>query len=353
MKTKASYFIEKEGKAVQCILCPHNCILKDGAVGICRVRQNNKGQLETINFGDITALAIDPIEKKPLYHFYPGTQILSVGTNGCNMSCKFCQNHHISQANSNSYFARSFSPEDIIDLAKRQKDNIGIAFTYNEPSIFFEFLIETSKLAKIAGLKNVMISNGYINRKPLLEILETIDAFNIDLKAFNDKFYKKITKSKLQPVLETLKTINAQEKHLEITHLVIPNLNDDPVEFEEMVKWISSELSPWIPLHISRYFPHFEVSYPPTPISTLLSFFEIAKQYLQHVYVGNAQNIEKSDTYCPNCKELLIEREFYNIDTVGLDPNGKCTHCHTPVIKNFKDNENQTASRSRKVLPSQ
>ncbi len=324
-------FYEKLGNdKVQCQLCPWNCILSTGQTGNCKVRTNEKGRLLTEVYNRVAALGSDPIEKKPLYHFSPGKNILSIGEVGCNLHCSFCQNHRISQCKAKTFDGfYNITSEQIVKEAHKTFNNIGIAYTYNEPFTFYEFLFETAKLAHLNALKNVVVSNGYINKKPLLNLLPFIDAFNIDLKAFSEEFYQKFTKGKLQPVLETLKTIAKNKVHLEITNLIIPDLNDDKTEFKHMVKWIAAELGEHIPLHLSRYYPQYKLTNRPTPIQTLNELYAIAKQHLQHVFLGNVRDEEKSSSYCTNCGEVLIARNHYNTQFVQLATDGKCLSCRT------------------------
>lgn len=329
---EALFYKKYENDRVQCILCPHECTLKPGKTGNCKVRENKDGVLITHVYNKVSALNIDPVEKKPLYHFYPGKKILSIGEVGCNLHCRFCQNHHISQC-----FATKFSgfqpltSEQLVAKALLIPDNAGIAYTYNEPFTFYEFMYDTARLAQSKGLKNAAVSNGFINPGPLREILPLIDAFNIDLKAFDKKFYKKQAKGKLKPVLKTLKIIARNGNHLEITNLVIPELNDDETNFEEMVKWISGELGPHVPLHLSRYFPQYKLTLPPTPPETLNRLFLIAKKHLKYVYIGNTAGGEHSSTWCPECGALLVERNLYHtvIAQPGFD--GSCKSCGTPA----------------------
>lgn len=322
---------ESEGK-VRCNLCPHNCLVSSGKKGICKVRYNQNGKLYTGVYGRIAASHSDPIEKKPLYHFFPGREILSVGTTGCNLRCMFCQNFSLSQCETPDFVKHyEISPRELVDFALEVPGNIGIAYTYNEPTVFYEMILETGELAKIAGLKNVIISNGFINREPLEQLLPFIDAFNIDLKAFNDGFYRKITGGRLLPVLETLKTIYKAGKHLEITLLVIPSLNDSEMEFTEMLDWIVNELSPEVPLHLSRYFPAWKMELPPTPAETLQNLAKLASEKLYYVYTGNVAENNYSDTKCPDCHNLLIERLRYNTRIVGLTVNGNCNSCGTQI----------------------
>lgn len=325
---EALYYSKLENKKVHCELCPWNCELMPQQTGICKVRTNEDGKLYTSVYNRVAALGTDPIEKKPLYHFYPGKNILSIGEVGCNLQCSFCQNHNISQCYASDFKGfQNISSKKIVNEALKTWNNIGIAYTYNEPFTFYEFLFDTAKLAHKNGLKNVVVSNGYINIKPLTALLPFIDAFNIDLKAFSETFYQKHTKGKLAPVLQTIKTISKSNSHLEITNLVIPDLNDDELLFTKMVKWIAAETGENTPLHLSRYFPQHKMQHPPTPIKKLETLYEIAKNHLQYVYLGNVSDIKRSSTFCINCGELLIERNRYQTKSNMLSATGKCKKC--------------------------
>ncbi|MCF6357067.1 MAG: AmmeMemoRadiSam system radical SAM enzyme [Draconibacterium sp.] len=327
---EAQFYTKLKNNKVHCELCPWDCILEAGQTGICKVRTNESGKLITSVYNKVSALGTDPIEKKPLYHFYPGKNILSIGEVGCNLHCTFCQNHTISQCYASEFTGfHNISSEKIVTEALKTWNNIGIAYTYNEPITFYEFMIDTAKLAHKNGLKNVVVSNGYINSEPLKKLIPYIDAFNIDLKAFNNEFYQKQTKGKLQPVLNSLKTIAKSNSHLEITNLVIPGLNDDEKEFEKMIIWIASELGEQIPLHLSRYFPQYKIHLPPTSIKKLETLFDIAKQHLQHVYLGNVSDAKRSSSYCSDCGELLIERNGYRTEVINLDEKGNCKKCNS------------------------
>nr|WP_321354743.1 AmmeMemoRadiSam system radical SAM enzyme [uncultured Draconibacterium sp.] len=327
---KALFFSKTESNQVKCELCPWNCILSDGQTGNCKVRTNHSGVLITDVYNKVATLGSDPIEKKPLYHFYPEKNILSVGEVGCNLHCSFCQNHRISQCNASEFSGfHNISAMEIVEEALKTWNNIGIAYTYNEPFTFYEFLLKTAQLAHSKGLKNVVVSNGYINEEPLKKVLPFIDAFNIDLKAFSDDFYKKHTKGKLQPVLDTLKQIAESPAHLEVTTLIIPGLNDNTTEFKNMVNWIATELGENVPLHLSRYYPQYKLDAPATPIETLIKLYDLAKTQLQHVYLGNVSDEKRSTTYCPNCKTPLISRNRYNTKIRILDAEGKCKNCRT------------------------
>ncbi|BDU50934.1 AmmeMemoRadiSam system radical SAM enzyme [Haliovirga abyssi] len=284
---EAKYYKKLSDNRVQCELCPHNCIIENGKRGLCRVRKNYNGILIAETYGLISAIHLDPIEKKPLYRFYPDTKIISIGTVGCNMRCEFCQNHEISQVGVDEIGLKKVSVNEIIEMVKNEKNSIGLAYTYNEPTIYFEFMLDLAKEVKKLGLKNVMVSNGFINKKPLSDLLEYIDAFNIDLKAFDNNFYSKITKSNIEPIKESLKLIKKSGKHLEITNLLIPTLNDNLGEFENMCKWISEELGRDTVLHITRYFSNYKMIIEPTGIELMRKCYDIAIKYLDFVYLGN------------------------------------------------------------------
>ncbi len=331
-KMKEALFYEKKGnQRIKCLLCPWFCLLKPGQTGICKVRRNVGGILITDVYNKVAASGIDPVEKKPLYHFHPGKYIFSIGEVGCNLHCSFCQNYHISQRSAADFsgFYETL-PKEIVSKAFSVDNNIGIAYTYNEPFIFYEFMLEIAAMAKSYGLKNVAVSNGYVNPEPLLEIIPFIDAFNIDLKAFDNNFYRKETKGKLQPVLDTLKIIAQSGKHLEITNLVIGGLNDDEAQFEEMVKWIAAELGRHILLHLSRYFPQYQLTLPPTSPEKLRRLYAIASRHLDYVYPGNMSDEELSSTRCPKCNALLIARTRYSTRIVQRNFEGTCLNCGNP-----------------------
>ena len=329
----ALYYEKLKGQKVVCRLCPHECSLAEGKTGVCKVRTNVNGALMSENYGKLCSMRFDPIEKKPLYHFYPGSLIYSVGSVGCNLSCKFCQNWEISQTCVRDYpYLKEASPDKIVNLATVRGDNIGIAYTYNEPTVWFEFMLETARLAKERGLKNVAVTNGFINHKPLAELLPFMDAFNVDLKGFTEKFYKKISGASLKPVLDSIKLIKKNKKHLELTNLLITDLNDDENDFRRMLKWIAEEVGKETPLHISRYFPVYKLKNKATSVTTLLRFHKIAKEYLDHVYVGNIMTQEGQHTHCPGCGKKVIERNGYSTYRVGIDKSGNCKYCKAKII---------------------
>ncbi|MCL2311214.1 MAG: AmmeMemoRadiSam system radical SAM enzyme [Firmicutes bacterium] len=281
---KEALFYEKINNLIYCKLCPHSCIIKCNEIGFCGVRKNIDGRLYSETYGKISSIAVDPIEKKPLYHFFPNNKILSVGSYGCNMRCLFCQNYQISQKTVETKF---ISPEDLVEMAVSISDfkNIGVAFTYNEPLINFEYLIDCTKLLKKSNLKTVIVSNGMINSKPLEILLEFCDAFNVDLKSFNSNFYKKHG-GNIEAVKENIKKI-ASKCHIEITTLIIPDVNDCESEMCELFNWVS-KISEKIPLHLSRFFPKNKMSnLEPTSIEKIYKLANIAKKFLKYVYVGN------------------------------------------------------------------
>jgi pyruvate formate lyase activating enzyme len=326
-------FKETENK-LECLLCPHYCKLTAGKTGICGVRKNTGEKIELQTYGVLSGYSLDPVEKKPLYHFFPGYNILSVGSYGCNMKCDFCQNYNISQKIPESLIPET-TPEKIVKAAISAEKNIGIAFTYNEPVIWFEFMRDAALVAKNEGLFTVMVSNGYVNSEPLNEIIQFIDAFNIDLKAFNDSFYRKLTGADIVPVKNGLKQIAKSGKHLEITTLIIPGQNDDEKEMVLQSEWIAGELGNDVPLHLSRYFPMFRREDPATSQETLNRLFEIASGKLDHVYMGNTISDSGQNTHCPKCGTTVTIRSGYKTRLSNLDKEGKCTSCGTLVYRHF------------------
>jgi len=327
MKT-ALFYQKLDDSKVRCFLCPHNCILTNNKLGICGVRRNRSGDLYNETYEKVSSIHFDPIEKKPLYHFLPGKIILSIGSIGCNLKCSFCQNCEISQATVDDFrWLNHYSVEEIVDIATDKAGNTGLSYTYNEPTIHYEYMLDIATRIKEKKMYNTMVSNGYINPEPLIKLMPVMDAFNIDLKAFTEDFYKKHSKAKLQPVLETLKLLHQHGKHFEITNLVIPTLNDDPLVFGKMIDWICEELGEFTILHLSRYFPHYKMNISSTPVSTLERLYNIAREKLHYVYLGNVAGSEGQNTYCPFCHHLLISRFGYNTSITGIGVDGKCKKC--------------------------
>jgi len=284
MKKESMHCEILEAGKVRCLLCPNYCLLKKGEIGRCGVRQNENGRLYSLIYAEATSISLDPIEKKPLYHFYPGNSILSLGTKGCNLKCPWCQNWSISQGDLNCP-TEKLSPEEAVAKAK-ELGSFGIAYTYNEPFIWYEFVYDTARLARQEGLKNVLVTNGYVNQKPLEELIGFIDAMNIDIKSTEESFYQKYCQGKLAPV-QRCAEFSAKRCHIELTNLIIPALNDKEEGFRELTDWIAQKLGRETPLHFSRYFPAYKTDIPPTPIETLKRAEAIAREKLRYVYLGN------------------------------------------------------------------
>ena len=321
---EAAYYEKRDDGTVKCVLCPNYCVITDGGTGTCRVRTNRGGTLDADSYGEVVSMAIDPIEKKPLYHFHPGKPILSVGPNGCNFRCGFCQNAGISQETTATSHV---GPEALAQFASRD-GSIGVAYTYAEPFIWFEYIRDAGKLLHDRGLANVLVTNGYVNEKPLRELLPLIDAMNIDVKSMKPDFYSKICGGKLEDVLRTVE-IASGECHVEVTNLIVTNHNDTDEDFTLLTDWLSS-VNPAIPLHFSRYFPHYRFTEPPTPPDTISRACEIARKKLKYVYAGNISLEGGSDTICPNCGSRLIRRSYYNTTVSGIK-DGKCASCGAPT----------------------
>ena len=314
-----SYSVQTNGY-LECQLCPHNCKLLPDSTGICRVRKNNNGELGLPYYGIASGLAVDPIEKKPLYHFYPGSQILSIGFFGCNLRCPFCQNYDISQRVAKE--RDPITPEELVEMA-RQRRSIGIAYTYSEPLVHFEYVVECATAAHNAGLVNVLVSNGFLNETPAKELLGLMDAANIDLKSFNQGFYRKELKGDLDPVLRFIE-LAAKSVHLEVTTLVIPGRNDGEEEISNIAGFLAG-LNPSIPLHLSCYYPTYKYSVAATPPETVFQLADVAHAKLHYVYPGNVGGRE-TNTTCPTCSNLLIKRHGYITEVVGI-ADGKCKAC--------------------------
>ncbi len=310
---------------VGCDLCPQACTIADGKPGICLGRVNRGGTLYAENFGECVSVAMDPIEKKPLYHVCPGRQVLSIACNGCNLRCDFCQNWSISQKRTET---RAVSPEDLVDLAAGS-GSFGIAYTYTEPMVWFEYLLAAGALAHERGLKNILVTNGIVNEAPLRELLPLIDAMNVDLKSMRAEFYRDYCHIEgLEAVKRTIR-LGAEASFIEVTNLVIPGLNDSEEETRELVDFIAG-IDPAIPLHFSRYFPTYKMNIEPTHVATLERAGEIARERLHYVYLGNVGLAEESDTLCPTAGNVLVRRTGYASEVVGIE-DGKCGRCGRPA----------------------
>jgi len=317
-------------KRVQCELCPNGCVLELGQHSRCRARANKDGTLYSLVYGKPCAVHVDPIEKKPFFHFLPGTTAFSIATAGCVLSCKFCQNWQISQAKPEDTDTYDLPPEKVVSNAVAYKCR-SVTYTYTEPTVFYEYMYDTAVIAKKQGIKNTMHSCGYINEKPLRTLSKYMDAADIDLKGFTEDFYSRICSGSLKPVLDSLVVLKEEGVWLEITNLVIPTLNDDMKKIREMSSWIVKNLGPHVPIHFSRFFPHYKLTnLPPTPIETMEGARKSALDAgLKYVYIGNIRH-EGENTFCPKCKKMLIERMGYFVRQ-NLVSNGKCKFCGTSI----------------------
>jgi pyruvate formate lyase activating enzyme len=313
----------KDGK-VQCRLCPHYCGIEEGARGRCNLRENRGGTLIALSYGRTVTVNIDPIEKKPLYHFMPGSLILSIGPNGCTFTCDNCQNWSISQEEAPT---RLVVPDELVTLAGRG-GSIGVAFTYTEPLLWYEYIMDAAPLLKKNGLKSVCVTNGFLNEEPAVEIMSIVDGFNVDLKSMSDAFYRTHCGGTVEPVKRFIE-IAAERAHVEVTNLLIPGLNDSNDQITDLARFIAG-VSRSIPVHFSRFFPQYRMNdRPATPRETLERAYRIAGEHLDHVYVGNIMIDGTEDTYCPKCGEIVIRRSGYSATALGAD--GRCPKCETPV----------------------
>ncbi len=333
---KEAQFYEKlDDGSVQCTLCPNYCRLPEGIKGLCRVRQNIDGILYSLVYNKPVSVNIDPIEKKPLYHFYPGSKILSLATVGCNLRCNFCQNWTISQSNPDEVRSYDATPEEIVELAKEYKCK-SIAFTYTEPTVFYEYMIDIAKCAHENDIKTVWVTCGYINEEPLRKLIPYLDAANIDLKGYSEDFYSTYTTGTLEPVLRTIEICKEEGLYFEITNLVIPDANDDPEMIRDMCVWLKETIGTEYPLHFSRFSPQFKLTNrPPTPVKTLEKAYEIAKDVgLKYVYIGNVVTASE-DTFCPNCGKKIIDRYGFSVQEINIS-DGKCDFCGHEIFGEFE-----------------
>ena len=336
VKTKYWHILE-DGR-VQCDLCPRECKLHEGQQGLCFVRANQNNEIVLTTYGRSSGFCIDPIEKKPLNHFLPGTPVFSFGTAGCNLACKFCQNWDISKSREMDTLADAASPENIAKVAA-EYDCKSVAFTYNDPVIFHEYAIDVAKACREKDIKTVAVTAGYVSPEPRAEFYQWMDAANVDLKAFTERFYHKITGSHLEPVLDTLKYIKHEtDCWLETTTLIIPGENDSEKELTEMCEWVVENLGPDMPMHFSAFHPDFKMmDVPSTPSSTLTMARDIAmKVGVRYAYVGNVHNKDADSTWCHQCGELLIERDWYELGKWNINTNGCCAKCGTRVAGVFE-----------------
>jgi len=324
---EALYYSQLDGNRVQCQMCFRRCIVSEGERGFCRNKVNLGGRYYTLVYGYPSALQIDPIEKEPSFHMWPGTKILCTGTAGCNNRCKFCHNWHLSQKSFEEIEHAVITPKQTVELAKEEGCD-AVSFTYNEPTVFYEHMFDVAKAAKRAGLGTLFHTNGGMNEEPLAALLKYMDAVTVDLKAFTSQFYQEVSSSQLEPVLRTLQQVHKSGTHLEIVNLMVPTLNDNMDDIRRMCRWIRDTLSTEVPLHLTRFFPAYKLtSLPPTPVETLESAARIAdEEGLQYVYIGNMPGHKRNSTYCPKCGEPLIVRIHFTVFTRQVEK-GKCPSC--------------------------
>ncbi len=325
------YFRSLENQKVQCQLCPRECVVPKGGRGFCGVRENRDGQYYSLVYGNPCAVHVDPVEKKPFYHLLPATSSFSIATAGCNLRCKFCQNWEISQTIPDETYNLDLPPEEVVALAKKSGSK-SIAYTYVEPTIFFEYMLDTAKHARREGILNVCHSNGFINPGPLKELCKFMDGANIDLKGYSEEYYQDLSQGRLAPVLGSLKILKREGVHVEITNLMVPTRNDDLDTVRKMCLWIKNELGPDTPLHFSRFYPLYKLrNLPPTPVSTLERSRQAALEAgIEFVYIGNIPGHEGERTYCPGCKKTVILRQGYMVSELSVIK-GKCKFCGKPI----------------------
>jgi len=323
--------IPHTGTYVQCNLCPHRCIIADGERGRCRVRENRRGRLFSMVYGNPCAVHVDPIEKKPFYHYLPTAAAFSIATAGCNLRCLYCQNWQISQFPPEETQNTDLPPEDVVRYAQQYNAPV-IAYTYSEPTVFYEYMLATARLAREVGLRNVVISAGFFNAEPLRELCQAVDAIKIDLKGYDEEFYREVCGAELKPVLEAIRTVYESDTHLEIVNLVVPTLNDDLDQLRALSRWVVETLDPDVPLHFSRFYPQYKLTnLPPTPVETLERAWEIAREEgVKFAYIGNVPAHTANHTYCPACGEVLIARQGFSVLEYRI-VDGACGFCGEPI----------------------
>jgi pyruvate formate lyase activating enzyme len=330
-RVEARYYVKLPDREIECRLCPRLCRLGDKERGYCGVRENDGGTYRTLVYGKVCSLNVDPIEKKPFFHVLPGASALSLATAGCNVNCKFCQNWEISQVRPEQIEAYDLAPEAAAERAVRAGCP-AIAYTYSEPTVFYEYMYDTAVRARRRGVRSLVVTGGHINPEPLLDLLDVVDAVKVDLKGFTEAFYAEYVRGDLKPVLETIRAVARSKVWLEIVVLVIPTLNDRPEDLRGLCRWIRDEAGDGVPVHFSRFQPMYLLkNLPPTPVSTLEAARRIGlEEGLRYVYVGNVPGHEGENTYCPGCRGPVITRMGYRIEAVRLEK-GRCAKCGTPI----------------------
>jgi pyruvate formate lyase activating enzyme len=328
---EAKFYDKQPYRKIKCKLCPRECAIDDRERGYCGVRENRGGTYYTLVHSRVVTAHIDPIEKKPFFHFLPGTIAFSIATAGCNVNCKMCQNWDISQVRPEQVRSSYAPPEKVAELAHQYKCP-SVAYTYSEPVIFYEYLADCADASHRLGVKSVVVTGGYIQQEPLQKMCRQVDAIKVDLKAYSEKFYKEVVNAEMKPILDTLVAIRKHGVWNEIVYLVIPTLNDSDAEFKGLAKWVKSELGPDVPLHFSRFHPEYLLkNLPPTPIETLERAKAIADaEGLHYVYIGNVPGHPAENTYCPKCRKIVVERTGYTVGTVHIH-NNKCQYCQQAI----------------------
>ena len=345
------YWHRLDNGKIQCDLCPRFCKLEEGQRGLCFVRGRQDDQIVLTTYGRSSGFAVDPIEKKPLNHFLPGTGVLSFGTAGCNLACKFCQNWDMSKARQMDVLMDQASPEAIARMAE-EGGAASVAYTYNDPIIFHEYAVDTAKACRERGIRNVAVTSGYVCPAPRSEFYAHMDAVNVDLKAFTERFYKTLTGSELGPVLDTIRYIHREtDVWLELTTLLIPGENDSEAEMRSMARWVVDELGPEVPMHFTAFHPDYKMQdYPPTPPATLRKARAIAlEEGIHYAYTGNVRDPEGQSTYCTGCGERIIGRDAYILTDWQLDDSGHCRHCGTRCAGVFDGGPGRFGGRPRAV----
>jgi pyruvate formate lyase activating enzyme len=322
---------------VKCTLCAQGCVIRDGERGLCRARMNVGGELRSLVYGRPVSIHVDPIEKKPFYHFLPGSAAFSLATAGCPLHCKFCQNWEISQARPEDFGVEFVPPDRIAGAAAERKAPV-IAFTYNEPTVFIEYLTDIARVARERGISCVMISCGFMNEEPLTELCSTLDAIKIDLKGYDEEFYRRVCRAELKPVLRSIKQIHESGVHLEIVNLVVPTLNDSDRMLEGLCRWVVNEVGPDVPVHFTRFHPDYQMlNLPPTPVETLDKAYGIAKaEGLRYPFVGNVPGHPGNNTYCPKCGRAVVVRTGFFVSEIHVD-NGRCEYCAQTIAGVWED----------------
>ena len=328
---EAQFYEKLPHKKIKCKLCPRECVIDDRERGYCGARENRGGTYYTLVHSRVVSAHIDPIEKKPFFHFLPGAMAFSLATAGCNVNCKMCQNWEISQVRPEQVRATYLAPRDVAQIAK-QNECRAIAYTYSEPVIFYEYMMDTAEAGRAAGVKSAVVTGGYIHQEPLRKLCERVDAIKVDLKGFSQKFYTEVVNGELKPVLEALVTMRRQGMWTEIVYLVVPTLNDADADFQGVVRWVRAELGQDVPLHFTRFHPEYLLkNLPVTPLKTLERAKAIADaEGLHYAYIGNVPGHPAENTYCPKCRRAVVEREGFTISSIHLR-DGKCQYCRQPI----------------------